>query len=304
MALTSDNLNLESGLPELIFDNYSKFQSNKVLTILNTNTTSYHINPQNDTFTDVIINYYKKYQPEFNDFYENNKINVFIANGSIQLYLLFILTCQQLLKKTLVVYMKKPYFYIARQLVDQLENVIYTNNYKDADLEILVSPNNPDGKKLKPSISKGKFLLIDSIYNNFNYLKHPYWYNKFYKNYTTIITSSASKLFGLAAQRVGWAFISDTTVYENMVRLMELTTTGYNGYSTPLIGLSLEDVNINEFKMSYNELVNRYYELSKILKRYNIKIKNEPGRAYAWMEFTSCKCDLALFFTPLHIKNA
>lgn len=284
-GLTSSGcpLNLSLGLPEFIAKNYRHNNCKKLIKCLDIESMTYHDTPGENSVK-ALIKLYKRINPEFRKWYNIKKddLNILLTNGSIQLHLLSIMTFYNLAGKPskFKIYMKAPYFFESKVLIDNLPGVEFTDNVNDADMEILVSPNNPNNVIQTPSISPGKFLLIDGAYNNPNFVNKPFWYSDFSNNYRTVIISTASKIFGMAAERVGWAFITDQEIYNGLLQNLFSTTTGYNGYSICLVRDAM--FNYNKDNIIYQTLKCRHKQLIKLLEVYQIKVLSPVG-AYAWL---------------------
>ena len=292
-----DPLDLSLGLPEIIIQDYLKNNCSRLINCLDFQSMTYHNVPDRKT-VQTLISLYQRINPQFDQWYKNHPdLKVLFANGSIQLHLLSIMACYNLAGRpaTFKIYIKTPYFFLSKILIDDLPGVEFTDDVNSADMEILISPNNPNNEIQTPSIEPGKFLLIDAAYNSPNFVKTPFWYGDFSDNYRTIIISTASKMFGMAAQRVGWAFITDPEIYENLYNHLFATTNGYNGFSITLVIDAMK--NYDKTNNIYQLLECRYRKIVKICAKYNIQVLSPVG-PFAWL---GADFDIVDFFLKYNI---
>lgn len=91
-------------------------------------------------------------------------------------------------------------------------------------IEIVTSPNNPDGNHTEPLYSAPN-IIYDYSYNWKQYTDNIEPLDK------DIMVFSISKMSGHADMRIGWAFISDPEILELAERYIELNTAGVSKQS-------------------------------------------------------------------------
>ncbi|KAL8532692.1 hypothetical protein ACS0TY_009052 [Phlomoides rotata] len=121
-----------------------------------------------------------------------------------------------------------PYYSVYKEQTELLQSGLfkwfgdaYEFDKDEPYIELVTSPNNPDGSLREPVVNKAKGKVIyDLAY---------YW-----PQYTAITSSmdhdimlfTLSKSTGHAGSRIGWAIIKDEKVAKKMVQFMSLTTIG------------------------------------------------------------------------------
>ncbi|CAM8942176.1 unnamed protein product [Rhodiola kirilowii] len=200
----------------------------------------------------------------------------------------------------------------------------YDKDAKGPYIELICSPNNPDG-----SIRRGGPLVPNHNYKESSKLVHDFAY--LWPQYTPIeapadhdvMLFTLSKSTGHAGSRVGWAIVKDKSVAERMVHFVITTTIGVSKEAqlraAKIIGVLVDHCGHDEndfFKYGQLRLKDRWKRLREvvhqsdnvfILKDYEssycsyFKDTVKPNPAFAWLcsEHIS---DLAKFFRGLKIR--
>ncbi|KAK7347051.1 hypothetical protein VNO80_21577 [Phaseolus coccineus] len=140
-------------------------------------------------------------------------------------------------------------------------------------IELVTSPNNPDGYRRKSMVNRSQGLLIHDL--------AYYW-----PQYTPISSPSdhdltlftASKTTGHAGMRIGWALVKDKEVAKKMTKFIELNTIGVSKDSQlraakvlKAVSESCEQENHQNqngesfFKYSYNLMAQRWKQLREVV---------------------------------------
>ncbi|XP_014490583.1 tryptophan aminotransferase-related protein 2 isoform X2 [Vigna radiata var. radiata] len=138
-------------------------------------------------------------------------------------------------------------------------------------IELVTSPNNPDGYRRKSMVNRSQGLLIHDL--------AYYW-----PQYTPISSPSdhdltlftASKTTGHAGMRIGWALVKDKEVAKKMTKFIELNTIGVSKDSQlraakvlKAVSESCEEENHKNvesfFKYSYNLMAQRWKQLREVV---------------------------------------
>ncbi|KAK8471339.1 hypothetical protein PHAVU_003G203500 [Phaseolus vulgaris] len=138
-------------------------------------------------------------------------------------------------------------------------------------IELVTSPNNPDGYRRKSMVNRSQGLLIHDL--------AYYW-----PQYTPISSPSdhdltlftASKSTGHAGMRIGWALVKDKEVAKKMTKFIELNTIGVSKDSQlraakvlKAVSESCEQENHQNgesfFKYSYNLMAQRWKQLREVV---------------------------------------
>ncbi|GAB2269795.1 hypothetical protein Dimus_004713 [Dionaea muscipula] len=217
-----------------------------------------------------------------------------------------------------------PYYSFHRQVIDYVRTGLY-KWAGDADsfskegpyIEIVTSPNNPDGVMRQPRVNRSGGMLI----HDFAY----YW-----PQYTPITHApdhdlmlfSISKSSGHAGLRLGWALVKDREVAKRMTKFMELSSIGVSKDSQ-LRGAKILQVvsdsaeqssgvksSLNLLTVSYYEMAERWELLRQAVQKSGIfslpefpsayctyskrSFRSQP--AFAWLkcegEIVDCECFL------------
>ncbi|KAI0515554.1 hypothetical protein KFK09_008219 [Dendrobium nobile] len=167
-------------------------------------------------------------------------------------------------------------------------------------IEIVTSPNNPDGNLQRRS----KFLLGSSMAAIHD---HAYYWPQYSPIPAPadedVMLFSNAKFTGHASSRFGWAIIKDEKVYQKVVTYMDLSTVGVSS-DTQLRVLKLIKtilLQIREegdfFKFGYETMKERWQRLSKVVSssnRFSLQKLSphycsyfnefkDPSPAYAWL---------------------
>lgn len=141
------------------------------------------------------------------------------------------------------------------------------DNDVPVDLEIDISPNNPNGS-IQPPNGRGEYVLLDAVYDYYNFTGthnsvNP-WVN--YDEQKFCCITSISK-FGLAGSRIGMYMSSNHTMVEYMQQYMSNSTQGTNTFSIDTLKCIIKKINIeSEFiKSIYKQLQWRIKKLRKII---------------------------------------
>ncbi|KAF4365906.1 hypothetical protein G4B88_008379 [Cannabis sativa] len=203
-----------------------------------------------------------------------------------------------------------PYYPLYKQQTEFFQEVEYKfeedaslwmNNCSNDDniIEIVTSPNNPDGKLNRARLQHPNAKAIyDRVY---------YW-----PQFTPIsapadddiMLFSLSKLTGHAGTRFGWAVVKDEIVFTRMNKYLSVNTMGVS-HESQLRALHLMKVIIDQakegetiFDFGYKTMRNRWEKLNEIVsvsKRFSLqKLESQycnffhkirgPSPAYAWLK--------------------
>ncbi|RID49782.1 hypothetical protein BRARA_H00559 [Brassica rapa] len=145
-------------------------------------------------------------------------------------------------------------------------------------IEVVTSPNNPDGK-LKRAVLDGP--NVKTIHDYAYYW--PYFSPITVPADEDLSLFSLSKTTGHAGSRFGWGLVKDKTVYENMKRYITLSSMGVSRttqlHVLQLLNVVVRDGGDNIFHFGHETLKKRWETLNKVLSlstRFSLqKIKPE-----------------------------
>lgn len=173
---------------------------------------------------------------------------------------------------------KPPYYVLHKKLTHFVPECEWQPNYQgEADIEIVISPNNPTGELLKPT-GKAKYVILDSVYDkplftNQHISVNP-WKYEAYKDPHFIEVSSFSKL-GYAGVRVGFAITSNLQIAKKMNEYFKTSALGLNAWAMKNFEANYDTIMDSKWdQMIYQKLQERHQEIRKWIPKELI-ISNE-----------------------------
>ncbi|GMH31453.1 hypothetical protein Nepgr_033296 [Nepenthes gracilis] len=187
-----------------------------------------------------------------------------------------------------------PYYSFYLNVIDYMKSGLYkwagdaeSFNKEEPYIELITSPNNPDGFMRQPKVNRSMGMLI----HDFAY----YW-----PQYAPITRAAdhdlmlftISKSSGHAGVRIGWALVKDKEVAKKMTKFIELSSIGVSkdsqlraakilqaiSDSTELAGDS--EISKNFFEFSYNIMADRWKQLREAVKQSELFSLPEFPSAY------------------------
>lgn len=240
--------------------------------------------------------------------------HIVVGTGSTQLFqaaLYAMSLCQA--KHPISVVSATPYYSFYKQVINYLKSGLYkwagdVSNINDDEpyIELVTSPNNPDGFMRQPVLNRTGGLLV----HDFAY----YW-----PQYTPITSPAdhdimlftVSKSTGHAGMRIGWALVKDKEIAKKMVKFIELSSIGVSKDSQLRAAKILQEVSDSDFfEYNYQLVKGRWNQLREVVKhsglfslpefpsafcKYsNRSFKTQP--AFAWLKCEGDVDDCEEFF--------
>ncbi|GAB4860666.1 Tryptophan aminotransferase- protein 2, variant 2 [Ancistrocladus abbreviatus] len=189
-----------------------------------------------------------------------------------------------------------PYYSFYRQVIEYLKSGLYkwagdADNYNEEGpyIELVTSPNNPDGFMRQAKVNRSGGILI----HDFAY----YW-----PQYTPITSPAdhdvmlftVSKSSGHAGMRIGWALIKDQEVAKRMTKFIELSSIGVSKDSQLRAAKILQAISDSSeqatsaeahksfFEFSYHHMAERWKQLKEAVKQSGL---------FTLPEFSSAFCE-------------
>ncbi|KNA23465.1 hypothetical protein SOVF_024580 [Spinacia oleracea] len=174
-----------------------------------------------------------------------------------------------------------PYYSFYRQVVEYMKSGLYkwvgdasTFDKDEPYIELITSPNNPDGLMRQPVVNRSGGMLI----HDFAY----YW-----PQYTPITSAAdhdimlftVSKTTGHAGMRIGWALVKDEAVAKRMTKFIELNSIGVSKDSQIRAAKILQTVSDSRehagdskdfFETSYHHIERRWKQLREVVGKTGI----------------------------------
>lgn len=212
----------------------------------------------------------------------------FLINSSALSFMFFSILAIPLNKKC--IYLPSPCYPRIYQFCKML-SIQYPKNFQivddpsKANIEVIILPNNPDGKiyPLK-TLKQESYVIIDYVYcyphffhNNKDFQKcldHSKKIigkmNKYKKPY--VLIKNLTQLVGVPSYRLSWAYVSDL-VFKNIIYNYVFVNNGVSKFSVEIFDKQLQHINFDTlFKNYYKITKKRVAILKKCLK--NIKYKS------------------------------
>ncbi|GAB2249049.1 hypothetical protein Droror1_Dr00012408 [Drosera rotundifolia] len=238
---------------------------------------------------------------------------VVVGTGSTQLFqaALYALALKDWVEPISVV-SATPYYSFHRQVIDYAKSGLY-KWAGDADsfseegpyIEIVTSPNNPDGVMRLPRVNRSGGMLI----HDFAYYWPQYTPITYVADHDLMLFT-VSKSSGHAGMRVGWALVKDKEVAKRMTKYIELNSIGVSKDSQLRAAKILQvisdgseeargiEAGLNLFEISYYQMAERWELLRQAAKDSELfslpelpstfcnylkrSFKSQP--AFAWMK--------------------
>jgi L-tryptophan--pyruvate aminotransferase len=174
------------------------------------------------------------------------------------------------------------------------------SNFSTAMIEIVTSPNNPDGRRAVPAFQENPGMLIHDHVYHWPTILNPEQDTIELEN-EEIMIFSLSKLTGHAASRIGWALVKDAQVAKDMASFVWLQSTHASveaQYSAikiirsilksvqqPLTNERNDAKDKNFFEFARNELLNRWTSVESVLRSPSsaIELVGKRGSPCLWL---------------------
>lgn len=179
-------------------------------------------------------------------------------------------------RRPLRVGMVAPYYMLMRDLIEMTPGLAFTVDPEEMDVEIVVSPNNPTGNRATP-VSRAKYIIYDHAYD--------------WPTYTPVLSDdtqeaisvfTASKLFGVAGLRLGWAHFADEALGRSVERALDLMSICPNSFALATLSAILNLMLTNELYREFFEVHRQLIQQRRAqISRY-VTVLNEHG-PYAWI---------------------
>ncbi|GER37028.1 tryptophan aminotransferase related 2 [Striga asiatica] len=280
-------INLDHGDPTMYESYWKEIGQNLSLEIPGFESLSYFSNPKKLCWflEPKLEDQIKKVHEKVGNAITENR-HIIVGTGSSQLILaaLFALSTSVNEPNPVSVICRAPYYSSYPEMSDFLKSKLF-EWWGDADLfdkdknepyiEMVTSPNNPDGTIRQPIVNGPKGMLVHDL---------AYYWPQY-----TAITSSAdhdvmlftvSKCTGHAGSRIGWAVVRDENVARKMVKFIEINTIGVSKEAQlraanilEMISLSCTQPNTripNFFKHSRHLMAQRWTKLREAINNNSL----------------------------------
>lgn len=143
--------------------------------------------------------------------------SIVFGNGSTQVINSALYAISKILSRPITVYYRPPVYMLMHEYLSNSPWVNVTHSLSSQiDVEIIIDPNNPSGEHRK-SDSNATYLIYDRAYNWPIYTDSP---TPTSSNPNIITVYTLSKCLGMGGLRVGWAFINNKHLYDEISRAL------------------------------------------------------------------------------------
>lgn len=217
---------------------------------------------------------------------------VVIGHGASQILQAALFAIHRLNDSVEYVYARAPYFqrfpWFVNMCASPLTFVNAPMDHEPADksIEIVTSPNNPDGEIITRWLRPIKHRIFDLCYNWPQFTGGPA------QNFDEdIMVFSLSKATGHSSTRIGWALVKDEKIAEQMRHFIELQTSDVSiDAQVKALDVLAHQNNIlkngqwSAFDHGADIIKKRWKDLNKILAEHpDLIVKNRSGM-FAWVE--------------------
>ncbi|KAG8366084.1 hypothetical protein BUALT_Bualt17G0039100 [Buddleja alternifolia] len=204
--------------------------------------------------------------------------HVIVGTGSSQLILAALFALSETLNdpNPVNVVSAPPYYSSYPEMTDFLRSGLfkwagdaYTFDKDEPYIEMVTSPNNPDGFIREPVVNRAKGMVVHDL---------AYYWPQY-----TAITSPAdhdimlftvSKCTGHAGSRIGWALVKDEKVARKMVKFIQVNTIGVSKEAQLRAANIMEIISLSCQRSKPRELANFFeYSQNLMVERWN-KLRN------------------------------
>jgi hypothetical protein len=182
-----------------------------------------------------------------------------------------------------------PYYLLHKELAEFTGYCTWIDDITTpVDLEIDVSPNNPNGSVQPPTV-RSEFVLLDSIYDFYNFTGEKTTVNPWvsWGNNFCMITSLSK--FGLAGSRIGAYISANPEMIQYMQTFMSNSTLGTNTFSIETLKCVIKQIKMESrfTKKIYKKLQHRINTIRKIIPNNLIYSNNYVPFIFVKIPFTT-----------------
>lgn len=217
---------------------------------------------------------------------------IVIGHGATQILQAALFAISHLNDKAEYVYARPPYFQRFPWFVNMSASPLtfvsdpLMSESGDKQIEIVTSPNNPDGAIVKKWLKPMKHHIFDLCYNWPQYTGGPVQgFNE------DIMVFSLSKATGHSSTRIGWALVKDVAVANEMRRFIELQSSDVSiDAQAKAFDILAHQNNIlkngqwSVFDHGADIIKKRWKDMDKILADHPDLIVSNRSGMFAWIE--------------------
>lgn len=275
-------------ISELLEENYGHLINNRKLS----EKLKYNI-PNNENYDDLIRSFMKHNNRKIPD---NVKIRVAAGGCSICISA-FYYAIYKIKNRPITVgsTVPPPYYLLHKELCEKSGFCTWVDdNTVNVDIEVNVSPNNPNGT-IQPPNYKGEYIMLDSIYDFYQFTKNPETVNPWVNwNNNFVMINSLSK-FGFAGARIGEIMSKNDEIINYCQEFLSQNTLGTNTFAIDTLKCIINKININSVFIDdvYKTLRKRLHIVRNIIPKELIYSNTK-------VPFVFCKLSYK-FFEKLNI---
>lgn len=211
------------------------------------------------------------------------KVNIITSSGgSTQLIAAFYYAIQAIKRRKITIRscMNPPYYALHKEIASAVKDCEWIDNINtDVDIEVIVSPNNPDGRISIPT-RKAQFKLLDSVYDVPQFtgqrISVNEWKHSYHNTETFCEVASLSKI-GLPGLRLGYALVKNKLIASLMNQYIQNISLGLNTWALRGFTSRYNDIFDNDLYTNvYQDIQTRQMQIRQLLPNICISTKNVP----------------------------
>lgn len=211
--------------------------------------------------------------------------SIVYGNGSTQVINAVLYAISKKLQRPIIVGYEPPVYMLMHEFLlnCKMVEVTFDLNRSDIDVEIVIDPNNPSGEH-RCSKSSAKYVVFDRAYNWPIYLDSDPIPTSTDSNHITVYT--ISKALGMGGLRLGWCFVNDDDLTQEIQRALFVIGICPNSFGMEAT-ISIFNRFINDAQLKHDYIDN----MGKIIKYrrtllsmcHQFTVVNKTG-PYAWIK--------------------
>jgi aspartate/methionine/tyrosine aminotransferase len=233
---------------------------------------------------DIVKKFHSHYSHDENNTYSD--YSILFANGSTQVIHAILHTIARIKGRQIRVGYSYPYYHMMNDLIsnDKMFSLVILDsndllaNNMDVDVEIVTTPNNPKGTSHKKK-SNARYIIYDRAYS------WP-WYTSDYKadlQQEEIVVYTSSKLFGMGGIRIGWCFIKEGHLADEIKETIHYMSIDINRLGLYIVRKIMTMLNASkEERVTLHEIISKELTRRRSLINEYLTVMNTNG-PYAWI---------------------
>ena len=236
---------------------------------------------QEEDFSDLITST-RKFYSLFD--LETYNFSIVYGNGSTQVITAVLHTISKRLSRRIVIAYKPPVYMLMHEFLSYCNwiEITFDLTRDDIDVEVVIDPNNPSGER-RYQESSASYVIFDRAYHWPIYIDSL---DPISRGCNHITVYTISKLLGMGGLRLGWAFINDNNLAQEVQRSLFVIGICPNSFgmeaSKVVFNRFIDDPNLVD--QYNNELRDMIEQRRNALQKCSQFIVTNTSGPYAWIK--------------------